>query len=104
MGDWYVIANIPHAIEKEAYNAIESYKRHLRSTRALLMDRLRPINLVDLFRIRIQMLFGACSFFGRLKQSTASYILLKIIPTNRHWPHQKGLCLDYGQKTFYTGR
>jgi len=26
MGDWYVIANIPHAIEKEAYNAIESYR------------------------------------------------------------------------------
>jgi len=26
MGDWYVIANIPHDIEKEAYNAIESYR------------------------------------------------------------------------------
>jgi apolipoprotein D and lipocalin family protein len=26
MGDWYVIANIPTAIEKEAYNAIESYR------------------------------------------------------------------------------
>lgn len=26
MGDWYVIATIPTAIETEAYNAIESYK------------------------------------------------------------------------------
>ena len=26
MGDWYVIANIPTFIEKEAVNAIESYK------------------------------------------------------------------------------
>ena len=26
MGDWYVIANIPHVIEKEAYNAVESYR------------------------------------------------------------------------------
>lgn len=26
MGDWYVIGNIPTAIEKEAYNAVESYK------------------------------------------------------------------------------
>ncbi len=25
MGDWYVIANIPTYIEKDAYNAIESY-------------------------------------------------------------------------------
>lgn len=25
MGDWYVIANIPTFIEKEAYNAVESY-------------------------------------------------------------------------------
>ncbi|MFK7888838.1 MAG: lipocalin family protein [Gammaproteobacteria bacterium] len=25
MGDWYVIANIPTAIEKQAHNAIESY-------------------------------------------------------------------------------
>jgi apolipoprotein D and lipocalin family protein len=26
MGDWYVIANIPTSIEKEAYNAVESYR------------------------------------------------------------------------------
>ncbi len=26
MGDWYVIAHIPTAIEKNAYNAIENYK------------------------------------------------------------------------------
>ena len=26
MGDWYVIASIPTFIEKEAYNAIESYR------------------------------------------------------------------------------
>jgi len=26
MGDWYVIANIPTWIEKEAYNAVESYR------------------------------------------------------------------------------
>jgi len=26
MGDWYVIANIPTRLEKEAYNAVESYK------------------------------------------------------------------------------
>lgn len=26
MGDWYVIANIPTFLEKEAYNAIESYR------------------------------------------------------------------------------
>ncbi|MGD9044401.1 MAG: lipocalin family protein [Desulfobacterales bacterium] len=26
MGDWYVIANIPHDIEKGAHNAIESYR------------------------------------------------------------------------------
>lgn len=26
MGDWYVIANIPTAIEKDAYNAVESYR------------------------------------------------------------------------------
>ena len=26
MGDWYVIANIPTAIEKQAHNAIESYR------------------------------------------------------------------------------
>src|SRR5690348_16015085 len=25
MGDWYVIANIPTFIEKNAYNAVESY-------------------------------------------------------------------------------
>ena len=27
MGDWYVIANIPTAIEKGAHNAVESYRR-----------------------------------------------------------------------------
>ncbi len=26
MGDWYVIASIPTAIEKQAYNALESYR------------------------------------------------------------------------------
>jgi apolipoprotein D and lipocalin family protein len=26
MGDWYVIANIPTFLEKDAYNAVESYK------------------------------------------------------------------------------
>ncbi|NND00565.1 MAG: lipocalin family protein, partial [Gammaproteobacteria bacterium] len=26
MGDWYVIANIPTPLEKQAYNAIESYE------------------------------------------------------------------------------
>ena len=26
MGDWYVIANIPTRIEKDAYNALESYR------------------------------------------------------------------------------
>jgi len=26
MGDWYVIANIPTFLEKEAYNAVESYE------------------------------------------------------------------------------
>ena len=26
MGDWYVIANIPTAIEKQAHNAVESYQ------------------------------------------------------------------------------
>lgn len=26
MGDWYVIANIPTFIEREAYNAVESYE------------------------------------------------------------------------------
>ena len=26
MGDWYVIANIPTSIEKDAYNAVESYR------------------------------------------------------------------------------
>jgi len=26
MGDWYVIANIPTSIEKEAFNAVESYR------------------------------------------------------------------------------
>ncbi len=26
MGDWYVIANIPTSIEKDAYNAVESYQ------------------------------------------------------------------------------
>jgi len=26
MGDWYVIANIPTAIEKQAYNALEQYE------------------------------------------------------------------------------
>lgn len=28
MGDWYVIANIPTFLEKDAHNAIESYKRN----------------------------------------------------------------------------
>ena len=27
MGDWYVVANIPTFIEKEAHNAVESYRR-----------------------------------------------------------------------------
>jgi apolipoprotein D and lipocalin family protein len=26
MGDWYVIANIPTFVEKDAYNAVESYR------------------------------------------------------------------------------
>ena len=26
MGDWYVIANIPTFLEKDAYNAVESYR------------------------------------------------------------------------------
>lgn len=28
MGDWYVIANIPTFIERDAYNAVESYRRN----------------------------------------------------------------------------
>jgi apolipoprotein D and lipocalin family protein len=26
MGDWYVVANIPTSLEKDAYNAVESYR------------------------------------------------------------------------------
>ena len=32
MGDWYVIAHIPAYIEKNAYNAIESYKKNADGT------------------------------------------------------------------------
>jgi apolipoprotein D and lipocalin family protein len=28
MGDWYVIAHIPTAIERDAYNAVESYRQN----------------------------------------------------------------------------
>lgn len=28
MGDWYVIANIPTFLEKDAYNAVETYERN----------------------------------------------------------------------------
>jgi len=28
MGDWYVLGNIPTFIERQAYNAVESYKLH----------------------------------------------------------------------------
>jgi len=88
MGDWYVIANIPHAIEKDAYNALESYRLAEDGTiettftfkRGVLMVRSRPISPGGLFRIRNQMPFGECSFFGRLRQSTASSILTRIIP------------------------
>ena len=33
MGDWYVIASIPTFIEKEAYNAVESYRLDRRRDR-----------------------------------------------------------------------
>jgi len=32
MGDWYVIANIPTALEKGAHNAVESYRRNADGT------------------------------------------------------------------------
>jgi hypothetical protein len=71
MGDWYVIANIPHAIEKDAYNALESYR------------------LAEDGTIETTFTFNKGGFdgplktykpFGRLRQSTASSILTRIIP------------------------
>lgn len=49
MGDWYVIANIPTFIEREAHNAIESYE------------------LVDSKRVATTFSFNKGSFDGPLK-------------------------------------
>ena len=52
MGDWYVIASIPTFIEKQAYNAFESYRLAEDGTiettfsfnKGVMMVRSRPIN------------------------------------------------------------
>ena len=67
MGDWYVIANIPTFLEKNAYNPIESYRLDedgsiatTFSFNAGAMDGEKKV-----YNPRGLMLNGACSLFGQ---------------------------------------
>jgi len=72
MGDWYVIANIPTFLEKNAYNPIESYALDtdgsIATTFSFNADSLegekRSIIRGVSLKIPRPMLSGACSFYG----------------------------------------
>ena len=75
MGDWYVIANIPTFIEKNATNAIESYKLSsdgiIHTTFSFYKGspegEKKYIAQKVLFSIKKLTLSGECNFFGLLK-------------------------------------
>ena len=75
MGDWYVIANIPTFIEKNATNAIESYSMtdngKIKTVFTFFHEsptgKKKHINQQDLYIIRKRMLNGECNLFGHSK-------------------------------------
>jgi apolipoprotein D and lipocalin family protein len=69
MGDWYVIANIPTFIEKEAHNAVESYSR-------------QPGNVID-----TTFKFNKGSLTGPLKEYNPTGYVTED-PSNAEWKMQ----------------
>ncbi len=73
MGDWYVIANIPTFLEKDAYNPVESYRLDsdgsVATPLALMLEvlvvRKKSIIRVGLSQIQPAMRYGECSLYGR---------------------------------------
>ena len=91
MGDWYVIASIPTFIEKEAFNAVESYR------------------LDDDGTVATTFIFNKGSYDGpvkeynprgfiRDKESNAVWGMQFVWPFNAEYRiiYLKGLCLDNG--------
>ena len=83
MGDWYVIAHIPAFIEKNAYNAIESYKLNDDGTiqttftfNEAAVDGERKNNTTPkALWLRVPIMpNGACNSFGPLKRSTKLFM------------------------------
>ena len=77
MGEWYVIAHIPTFIEKNAFNAVESYELnkdgtiapHLHLTKAHLTEIIKFTGQKVLLKIIKLMLNGVCSLYGQLKRN-----------------------------------
>ena len=82
MGDWYVIASIPTFIEKDAYNAMESYRLEEDGTVATIFGfnkgssngPLKEYTPAGLSEIKHPTQSGGCSLSGRLRLSTESFI------------------------------
>jgi hypothetical protein len=92
MGSWYVIANIPTFLEKEAYNAVETYslnndgtmmerlRRTSSSEKAASTERRKSTTRRHLFWMRNQTLVGECGLSGQSKQIIESFTSTTTIP------------------------
>ena len=76
MGAWYVIAHIPSYPEKNAFNAVETYKLNENGTikttftfnEGSFTGSFRPLNPTGFILIINLMQYGVCNSFGQSKQ------------------------------------
>ena len=86
MGDWYVIAVIPTAIETEAHNAIENYKLNDDGSIATTFTLIKVRSMAKLKSMSQKVLsaqilvthYGACNLFGQLRRSIVLLIWMKV--------------------------
>jgi lipocalin len=74
MGDWYVVANIPTFLEKDAHNAVETYRMNSDGTIATTFL-FRNVSLKTLPQMRP----GECALSGLSRPTIESYIWIKTI-------------------------
>jgi hypothetical protein len=87
MGDWYVIASIPTFIEKDAYNAMESYRRDedgtvattFRFNKGSMDGPLKEYSPRGFIKDRFSKAVWVCSLSGRSKQNIELFSSVKTI-------------------------
>jgi len=86
MGDWYVLAHIPSYVEKNAFNAVESYKLNEDGSIATtftfnegsLDGPVKTYHPKALLSQALIMLSGGCNLYGRSKLNIKLLIWTKI--------------------------